>query len=329
MIDAIRGIACVFVLMVHVTFPGEFGIYIKALARFAVPFFLMNSGWFARMGDAAAELSGAKRQLRKILRMTLMVCVLHIIGNSLTSLVAGEGIYAWVLPHWKIETLINFLLFNRSKIFSSVVYYFFMLIYVYLLFLLFLYAKKKGVRVHETVMKVLIPLLLAANLYISEINSLTWYWAGNWLLTGIPFFFIGYFMREWDETHRPAGKKLALPLMAAGIAITFIEIPFGGDNVYLYAGTIITTVALYHFAAHFAGRVPGALVHFGRAYSQKIFIIHCMIYNILLAILGSTAKNTVLQWMMPVIVAVIAFGIAFLWNRGEKIWRRRKKSGAV
>jgi len=73
--------------------------------------------------------------------------------------------------------------------------------------------------------------------------------------------------------------------------------------------------------------VPQALMHFGKTYSQKIFIIHCMIYNMLLAILGDTAQNMVLQWLMPIIVAVIAFIIAFFWNRGEEIWGRRKKAG--
>ena len=313
-IDALRGIACIFVLLVHVTLPGSVGIYVKALARFAVPFFLMNSGWYAWTGSADSEISGVKRQFKKILRLTGIVCLLHIIGNTITALAGGGSAISWIIPHWKWETLKNFLLFNRAKVFSSVVYYFFMLLYAYPVFLLFLAGKKRLGNGVAVCAKVAIPVLLGANLYISEFHSMEWYYAGNWLLTAVPFLFLGYFLREWVQTHRSVSLKVDLALMAAGIVLTFVEIPRGGDNVYLYIGTIITVVPLYHFAVHYSGYVPTFLARFGKAYSSKIFIVHCMVYNLLCAIIGDAAKSEPLQWFVPAIVAAISLLLAMLSN---------------
>ena len=43
----LKGFGCIAVVFIHVTFPGRWGEVVKHLASFAVPVFLMISGWFA------------------------------------------------------------------------------------------------------------------------------------------------------------------------------------------------------------------------------------------------------------------------------------------
>lgn len=45
-LDAVKAVAACFVVFIHVGFPGETGQIIKVIARFAVPFFFMISGYF-------------------------------------------------------------------------------------------------------------------------------------------------------------------------------------------------------------------------------------------------------------------------------------------
>ena len=45
-LDFIKGIACIFVVFFHCSFPGIMGMSIAAVGRFAVPFFFMVSGYF-------------------------------------------------------------------------------------------------------------------------------------------------------------------------------------------------------------------------------------------------------------------------------------------
>lgn len=45
-LDAVKAIAACLVVCIHVSFPGQAGQLVKVLARCAVPFFFMVSGYF-------------------------------------------------------------------------------------------------------------------------------------------------------------------------------------------------------------------------------------------------------------------------------------------
>lgn len=47
MFDFIKGLACMGMVFIHVTFPGTAGMAIKTAALFAVPVFLMIAGFYS------------------------------------------------------------------------------------------------------------------------------------------------------------------------------------------------------------------------------------------------------------------------------------------
>ena len=55
-LDCLKGIACIAVVLIHYNFPGDFGLAVKSFCRFAVPVFLIISGFFflsdGKMDDA-------------------------------------------------------------------------------------------------------------------------------------------------------------------------------------------------------------------------------------------------------------------------------------
>ena len=90
-IDALRAIACAFVLFVHCPFPGVFGVLVSALARFAVPFFLMVSGYYCWRNTDGAMLAAAKKQLRSTAKLTLIGTAFYAIANTLRDVLAGSN----------------------------------------------------------------------------------------------------------------------------------------------------------------------------------------------------------------------------------------------
>ena len=46
-LDVLKFVASIFVIFIHISFPGNFGVFVGALARFAVPAFFMVSGYFS------------------------------------------------------------------------------------------------------------------------------------------------------------------------------------------------------------------------------------------------------------------------------------------
>ena len=322
-VDVIRGVACIFVVLVHVPFPGILGMYIKSLARFAVPFFLINSGWQLYQAEQEKTLSFAKQKFRKMLYLTGELCLIHIICNSINSVIGGGTLVSWLEPFWNLNTVKEFLIFNRAKVFSSVVYYMFMVLYVYVIFIVMISRKHEVCNKCFQIMKFAVPVLLCGNLYISEISNMKWYYAGNWFFTGIPFFFLGYFLSEWTAKQKKDCGKTAFITMIAGIVLTFVEIPLGGDDVYLYLGTIVMIVPLYYLASQSKRQYANGLLVFGKQYSLKIFMIHCIIYNFFCALLGKPEEGELLAWLMPFIVIAVSVVISWGWlkleNRKQKV----------
>lgn len=51
--DLIKGVSCLAVVVIHYNFKGVFGEEVKAACRFAVPAFLMISGYFLHPYDGS------------------------------------------------------------------------------------------------------------------------------------------------------------------------------------------------------------------------------------------------------------------------------------
>ena len=50
MLDFIKGIACICVVFIHVTFPDRFGLILKNICGYAVPLFFVIAGYYAGGG---------------------------------------------------------------------------------------------------------------------------------------------------------------------------------------------------------------------------------------------------------------------------------------
>ena len=105
--------------------------------------------------------------------------------------------------------------------------------------------------------------------------------------------------------------------------MTFVESPLGGDDVYLYLGIIVMVVPLYYLATQSGRQYGNAIFVFGKQYSLKIFMIHCIIYNFFCGLLGKPGEGEFPAWLMPFIVIAVSIFISWGWlkleNRKQKV----------
>lgn len=274
-IELLRGICSVLVVLLHCPFPGEVGRYVTGLARFAVPFFLMVSGYFACRKDAAQY---AVRKTKETLCIVAVLTVLYGALNSARSLYSSGSAIAWLLPYCNWQSIMELLVFNRAAFICSIMWYMLTLVYIYLLYAL---AAKTGATKYWIW---LTPLLLAANLWISEYLGCPWYYVGNFILMGIPFFVLGYHLRQVKA------ERINLPTwiwgvgIAAGALLTIVEVNRNPD-AYCYIGTLIMVVCAFVWCIRKEERkIPDVLVRFGGEYSAYIFYIHCAVIAVFNAV---------------------------------------------
>lgn len=87
--DFLKGLACIFVVFIHVKFPGDFGQAVQAIARFAVPFFFMVSGYYYFRPDYQGIIGGGQKNIAYIQDLLLCLFVLYCCRPT------GESVFRW------------------------------------------------------------------------------------------------------------------------------------------------------------------------------------------------------------------------------------------
>lgn len=305
-IDAVRAVACAFVLFVHCPFPGTFGVYVSALARFAVPFFLMVSGYYAHRDTDAAMLAAAHKQLRNTVKLTLAGTLFYAVSNTLRDALSGGHPLAWLSGLLSETGIRRFLVFNRAVFLSSIMYYLFMLLYVYALYMLLIRAKAMRFAYAA------ISILLLTGIVLNEFMLAPWYYTGNWLLTGLPFFLLGHYFAV-RRLHISHPEWFILP----GALLLCCETQLNAE-IYVSFGALLLSVSIFlSCLAHPQGSMPLALVRFGRSGSAVLFIIHCAVRDYMKMLLPQSIP--LYAWGMPLVVLILSVATSLALTRRKSV----------
>ena len=227
----------VLIIFIHFPFVTRFNIYIDAIARIGVPFFFMVSGYFC-----------VKIKFNKILGKTIKFIFIAVITSIACVFIKVywwqniNDVIFWVNQHLNMNEFWKFLLFNEL-FFERHLWFLFALLYCYWIF--FVFDKLKIIkRIY-----CLIPILLSINILINYLLpcfniNIEIYWTRNFLLTGIPFFLIGNFLRA-NKLKIP--NNIMLIVFIIGLIISCFDVKtLGGKDLYI--GTICASVSLFSLA---------------------------------------------------------------------------------
>ena len=94
-LDGMKAIAACMVIFIHIDLPGQTGVFIEALSRFAVPFFFMISGYFCYYNgkDASDKIPG---KIFHIVKLMIFAMAFYFIWEISKRLVTGENLYRWI-----------------------------------------------------------------------------------------------------------------------------------------------------------------------------------------------------------------------------------------
>lgn len=228
-LDAVKAIAACLVVCIHVSFPGQAGQLVKVLARCAVPFFFMVSGYFCYYQNCNAS----KRILSKILHIMKLFAVsvvFYFIWECFMKAWNGERVWTWIKGLVSTEHLKEFFVYNSTSPVRAHLWFLPALIYCYLLALL---IEKWRMRKAAYCM---VPVLMAILLWRAEFcvffdrfyHTMEY---RNFLFTGMSFFLTGQMIREYQdkivckrqEQWMQWGLKAG---MSFGVALSMMEYAF-------------------------------------------------------------------------------------------------------
>lgn len=319
--DLYKGIAIYAVILIHVLFPGSFGSGIRALARFAVPFFFLTAGYFSWNVPPRTLARRAVRTLRQL----LWACLPYLLLTVWLLARRGESILKWLSSLFTWDILMELLAYHSIPLqYAWQLWFLGALFVVYLWWWVLSSLFRAGKRPFPYDIAAVIALvLLAIHLVLGEGLSL----AGkemdnrvlrNALLDGLPFFALG----SWCAFRRREIRRLAIPwhyVALAGLALSLVEAKLAGRQE-LYLGTVIFLVGAMGRCLRYrrapSGRLSQALQYCGRELTLSIYVVHLLVLA-LIRELSWLAWLSALEWILPIVVAALSTlaALAVVWIR--------------
>lgn len=326
--DLYKGIAIYSVIAIHVLFPGSFGSGIRALARFAVPFFFLTAGYF----NFNASTRSLGRRAVRTLKQLVLSSIPYLLLGCLLTVKAGNSVWEWLKSFWAIRYLEEFFQFHTVPFpYAWQLWFLGALLTVYLLWWAFhTLAGAAGRSFPYDAAAIAAVILLLLHLVLGEVFGLLGRETDNRLLRnalldGLPFFALG----NWAAWRRRDIKAANIPwhyLILGGTALSLIEAKLTGKQE-LYLGTLILLAGLMGRCIRYRRAPEGKLSHVlqfcGQELTLPIFVVHMLVLAAIREIPVLSWLNN-LSWLLPIVVAALSTLIALglVWAKANLL---RKK----
>ena len=324
-INVLKFIAVVLVILIHESFPGDFGQIVKGIAAMSVPVFFMISGYYSY----AKDVDKIKKSSIKIFELTILVNAIYFIYDIIVELISGASVPVWLRENCSLKRLLVFLLTNESP-FRGHLWFLGALLYSYMfLFIFLIYIEKGRGRFAKIIRENQIKCLFFVTVFLLILNIaggefLTFYgkniqipYIRNWLFMGIPFFSLAYCIHAHEERiyHRLSSKKLCC-LIAISLLLNILEVWLMPDSG-LYITTIFVNITAFLLALSFHNIKSSMLIRLGNLadkYGLWVYALQIIVIKSLRWFYGQfgIADKTVVQYLSPFIALVLSFVLAIV-----------------
>lgn len=325
-------VASFFVVFIHVPFPGDFGILVDGLGRYAVPMFFAISGYFNYQADSGKVW----KRTRHLISLYVIAVVLHLLWGCIVTEAEGGSTVAYLIKAVPDPDEFTRWLIIQTDPFSGQLWYLNSAIVTYVVY--WVYVRFYG----ETKVDYR-PLYFAAfvlfAIYFGFCTVTVVGHGGEALLssrnawfTGIPMFTLGIFVREHQqqifENFRLTAGKLWI-MLAIGVllviqqwnAIGLPGMPFG--TLFIIAALVLLLVSHPNVGGK-SGFVQRLALKCG-PWSTWIYILHLIVNSFYEHVCQPYASAVFTQreaWLHPLIVLGISFLAAIAAERIEFLIKR-------
>lgn len=142
-IDFFKAIACIGVVLIHCRFPGAVGVIVRTVARFAVPFFTMISGFYLiQTKDGMPDTGRLKRKVKHMMQLIVGAELFAFIFSGLSAVITGQALYSILLNYMGVARWMK-LIWDNTPLSYIHFWYLYSMLYCYIVTLV---LKKLKVR---------------------------------------------------------------------------------------------------------------------------------------------------------------------------------------
>ncbi|MBO4888141.1 MAG: acyltransferase family protein [Firmicutes bacterium] len=336
-------IAACFVVCIHCSFPGQIGSAINCIARFAVPFFFITSGYYAFNSDTK-KLMG---RLKKAFVLLTITDTIYFFWECYSRYaVAHENVISYISSLLSLENIAR-VIFAEKSLFSSHIWYLIAIVKLYVFILIYLTVSKRvneGKSTYSTLYFIGICtylLHIAFSLYVQiahlEVDYIIY---RNSLFFGIPMFALGIFLHEYKsqivqiiEDYQLTSPKLWI-IIFFGVILSLIQW-FGIGKVEMPLGMLIVAITLFiliqtQFNCNNMSKNLQVLLLLLEKTSIFVYIFHVLIkqiivtYSDLIPLCRTLYSN---KFLFPLITICISVFIGMIIANTQFLINKARKKG--
>ena len=305
-LDFLKGVACIAVVFIHVSFNGFTGDVIRNLSRFAVPCFYMIAGYFA-LGCSDTVIY---RRLVKIIKIFLyalsiwFICCLfvHIFKHDFQS---------WLMNIFTLKSLLKCIVFCTID-FAIPLWYLVAMIETY--FLWFFIIRYDKVNDILKFLPIIFLLQFILTTYV-ESNNLPWSLKINFITRALPWFLLGYCINKYKNISMSIKDYKLFLYGIIGIVVTHFHIIFKTRIDFSCIGLFIYSTAIFLFAIKYENaKLSNIITYIGNKLSLNVYILHCLVASLLhyINILMFHFSHSIITFFKPVIVVIFTLLLTYI-----------------
>lgn len=299
-INMIKGIACIAVVFIHVSFPGKCGQVISALSRAGVAVFFVISGYFLYCSDKTEILDRLPMKIVRTAKMITNAMMIYFVWESFVRYIGGgvEKVIDWYATElFTIKSIVKMVLIS----YDPVVGHLWFLIALFEGYLLFFFFLKRGKEIHWIFALSILELHIIL-MAISNIYSLNWnmnIFRSVWFY-GFPFIILGYWIKKKSNILKKLNTQLLCCMVLFGIILTLIECFYIG-TLQIYNGSLVTLFAIYVLTLKYPNASKNNIfVIIGAKYSSQIYVYHWITRELLIKLQAELCFiNNWFNWLSP------------------------------
>lgn len=317
-LDVLKLISAIFVVFIHITFVGELGIAVKAIARFAVPIFFMCSGFFSYNAITNGDVKKLLKRCVPLLKILIIAICIYALCEYVFL-----GKYDFITVLASIKTYIKLFIFNNFEDgFFIPLWFLPALIYTYLSVAVI--VKLKLTRL----IKFLPLLILVPIIYYYLITgymglTISVIIVRNFLFTGLPFFSVGYLLNKNKNSIKRIPNFILVLFVIVGVIATLVECICLNIDVEVYFATMFIAVGLFELFNRFDLKIQNHRTSYTLSnVPLYIYVLHTPVNSVLCRF----GVNSINGYIYPVVVLLATVIIAVLITNLKYSFTKLKSS---
>ena len=316
-IDVMRLFMCFLVVCIHIPFEGTLGYVIVGIAKVAVPFFIIVSGYMCYRDDSGEFMSRLKKQCKHIFIIAVSA---HLLYAAVYYFVQGQTMFKIALSD---KSIINLLLWNESP-YAAHLWFLGSLFYAIVVMMLLTKLK-----IGKYIMYCF-PILIGVYFFLwrndGTVANLSMY--RNAVLCTLPYFMAGCLIKKHEVAILSKLKPKVLVLISTILlgAVIFeyficksLTIPYYSSELLVYA-LVLMCVSLPKVGE----KTPFKWL--GSKCTLFVYIVHIALIWLILD--NGGMKYGIIKYLGPVVIFVITLAIAAAY-KGLIIFIKSKKEKAL